>query len=316
MFVAECRVCRIFGGRRSAPSQYGRRHFHSGDAWRCALAVPFLWSEGTRQVQLQRPDGIVFGEWAILLGVYIAVASLIFRSATGAVLVGRALPLIIIGMTALCAVLLPFFRRGEERRIVDRISAAGECVQGEYVAATPECKYPERWRMYDAQSAELEVLEFLKAIVVAEKPDLILETGTFIGHSAIKMAEGLQANGFGKIVTVEYDPVVYAKAKQNIDASGLSKWIECRNCSSLETDIDGEIDMLYSDSDINIREQEIRRFLPRLKTRGLVLVHDANSSVGVVRDAVLRLEQEGLLSVVLMSTPRGLVVAQKREGRK
>jgi len=170
--------------------------------------------------------------------------------------------------------------------------------------------------MYDAQSAELEVLEFLKAIVVAEKPDLILETGTFIGHSAIKMAEGLQANGFGKIVTVEYDPVVYAKAKQNIDASGLSKWIECRNCSSLETDIDGEIDMLYSDSDINIREQEIRRFLPRLKTRGLVLVHDANSSVGVVRDAVLRLEQEGLLSVVLMSTPRGLVVAQKREGRK
>jgi DNA-binding GntR family transcriptional regulator len=36
----------------------------------------------------------------------------------------------------------------------------------------------------------------------------------------------------------------------------------------------------------------------------------------VVREAALRLEQEGLISVVLSSTPRGLVIAQKRAGRK
>ena len=35
----------------------------------------------------------------------------------------------------------------------------------------------------------------------------------------------------------------------------------------------------------------------------------------VVREAALRLEAEGLLSVILLPTPRGLVVAQKREGR-
>jgi len=35
-----------------------------------------------------------------------------------------------------------------------------------------------------------------------------------------------------------------------------------------------------------------------------------------VREAALRMEGEGLLSVVMLPTPRGLVVAQKREGRK
>jgi hypothetical protein len=36
----------------------------------------------------------------------------------------------------------------------------------------------------------------------------------------------------------------------------------------------------------------------------------------IVREAALKLERDGLISVVLMPTPRGLVVAQKREGRK
>jgi hypothetical protein len=35
-----------------------------------------------------------------------------------------------------------------------------------------------------------------------------------------------------------------------------------------------------------------------------------------VREAALRMEAEGLISLVLLPTPRGLVVAQKREGRK
>jgi hypothetical protein len=50
--------------------------------------------------------------------------------------------------------------------------------------------------------------------------------------------------------------------------------------------------------------------------RGLILIHDASSQYKVVREFALRMEQEGLISSVLLSTPRGLVIAQKREGRK
>ena len=99
-------------------------------------------------------------------------------------------------------------------------------------------------------------------------------------------------------------------------ASGLGEWIEYRNESGLETKIEGTIDMFFSDSYLPFRESELRRFVPQIDPRGLILVHDASSEFRVVREAVLRLEQEGLISTVLLSTPRGVAVAQKRQGRK
>jgi predicted O-methyltransferase YrrM len=84
----------------------------------------------------------------------------------------------------------------------------------------------------------------------------------------------------------------------------------------LETNIEGTIDLLYSDSHLANREAEIRRLLPSLDPRGVLVIHDASSHFKIVRDAALRLEQEGLISAVLLSTPRGVVIAQRREGRK
>lgn len=186
----------------------------------------------------------------------------------------------------------------------------------EYHRPTPECPHPERWSMYDSMTAEAEVLEFLRTLVTTVKPELVVETGAFLGVSTLWIAEGLKSNGFGKIISCELDPIVFAKAKEKIDNSGLRKWIELRNESSLEMKIDGRIDILFSDSDMPIREPEVKRFLPQINPQGLILMHDASSHLKVVREAALKMEAEGLLSVLLLPTPRGLVLAQKREGRK
>ena len=186
----------------------------------------------------------------------------------------------------------------------------------EYHRATPECPHPERWHMFDSMTAEAEVLEFLRTLVTTIKPSVIVETGSFLGVSTVWMAEGLRENGFGRIVSCEFDPVVFAKAQEKIAASGLAQWIDLRNGSSLEIEVPGAIDLLFSDSDLDIREQEVRRFLPQISPNGLILMHDASSHQRKVREAALRLESEGLISVVLLPTPRGLVIAQKREGRK
>ena len=170
--------------------------------------------------------------------------------------------------------------------------------------------------MYDSMSAEAEVLDFLKALVTTTKPELVVETGTFSGLSTLHIAEGLKANGFGRVVTCEYDPKVFASAQKRFASSGLGEWIEARNESSLETELDGEIDLLFCDSDAPLREQEVRRFLPQVSPHGLIVMHDASSAMKTVREAALRLESEGLLSVLLLPTPRGLVLAQKREGRR
>jgi predicted O-methyltransferase YrrM len=209
-----------------------------------------------------------------------------------------------------------FKKDKQEHRILRQIERSGDRLQPEYHRPTPECPHPDRWSMFDSMTAEAEVLEFLRTLVTTIKPELVVETGTFSGISTLWIAEGLKANGRGRIVTCEFDPQVYDNAKARIQASGLADWIDLRNQSSLEMKIDGVIDLFFSDSDMPIREQEIRRFLPQINPFGLVLMHDASSHLKIVRDAALQLEQEGLLSVVLLPTPRGLVVAQKRAGRK
>jgi predicted O-methyltransferase YrrM len=169
--------------------------------------------------------------------------------------------------------------------------------------------------MFDSMTAEAEVLEFLRTLITTVKPALVVETGSFLGVSTLWIAEGLRSNGFGRIVSCEFDPLVFAKAKEKIAASGLSEWIELRNESSLEMQVEGTIDLLFSDSDLPIREAEVKRFLPQICSTGLILMHDASSHLKTVRDAAFKMESEGLLSCIFLPTPRGLVVAQKRSGR-
>lgn len=203
----------------------------------------------------------------------------------------------------------------QEHKVIRQLEQRGDRLQPEYHRATPECPHPERWHMFDGMTAEVEVLEFLRAVVTTVKPRLVVETGTFLGVSTLWIAEALKQNRFGKVITCEFDPLVFAKGKEKIDASGLGGWIECHNQSSLELKVKGTIDLLFSDSDMPVREQEVRRFLPQMTPHGLILMHDASSHLKIVREAALKLEREGLISVVLLPTPRGLVVAQKRQGR-
>lgn len=204
----------------------------------------------------------------------------------------------------------------QEHKIMLQAERAQGALLPEYHRATPECPNPSRWHMYDSMTAEAEVLEFLRTLVTTIKPNLIVETGSFLGVSTVWMAEGLRENGEGRIVSCELDPVVFAKAQERIVASGLGEWIDLQNVSSFDLKVTGQIDLFFSDSDLDVRENEVRQYLPMISPNGLILMHDASSHSGTVRDAALRLEKEGLISVVLLPTPRGLAIAQKREGRK
>jgi len=129
--------------------------------------------------------------------------------------------------------------------------------------------------MFDTMTAEVEVLDFLKCLMTTVKPNLVVETGTFLAVSTIYMAEGLKQNGSGKIITCEPDKEVFAKAKEKIEASGLKKFIDFRCESSLETRVAGTIDVLFCDSLPELREPEVRHFLPLINPNGLILMRVA-----------------------------------------
>jgi prolipoprotein diacylglyceryl transferase len=279
----------------------------------------FLWHMGSKALRGPKAKGEIFCNYLLLTGVarflieFLRINPRSFFGLSNAQ--AASLVSILLGAVLLWRLKNRFRALKKEHRIVDHIAASGDVLQPEYHKPTPECPHPERWHMYDSMSAEVEVLDFLKAIVTTLKPELVVETGTFSGLSTLRIAEGLQANGVGRVITCEYDPKVFAAAEKRFAASKLKPWIEARNESSLEMKIDGRIDLLFCDSDAPIREQEVRHFLPQVNPNGLILMHDASSAMKTVREAALRLEGEGLLSVLLLSTPRGLVMAQKRAGR-
>jgi predicted O-methyltransferase YrrM len=202
----------------------------------------------------------------------------------------------------------------QEHKVMLQHERAAGALLPEYHRPTPECPHPERWSMIDSMTAEVEVLEFLATLVTTLKPTLVVETGSFLGVSTEWIARGLERNGIpnSRVVSCEYDPVVFAKAKQRIDGSPLRPFIELRNESSLDMRVEGTIDLLFSDSDLPIREAEVKRFLPQMNPHGLILMHDASSHLREVREAALRMQAEGLFSVLLLPTPRGLVLAQPR----
>jgi predicted O-methyltransferase YrrM len=279
----------------------------------------FLWRMGTKAVLGPRPSGEIFASYFLLSGVA-SLFSLSFRGAPASISGPwhgwiTSLTFFLYGAFLLWGILANYHKIAREHRILQHVAERGDVMQQEYSRATPECPHPERWKMYDAMAAEVEVLDFLKTLVTTIKPELVVETGTFLGSSTLRIAEGLKENGFGRVITCESDPKVFEEAKKRFLASGLSEWIELRNESSLEMKVEGRIDLLYCDSDLPLREQEVRRFLPQVNPHGLILMHDASSALKTVREGALSLEREGLLSVVFFPTPRGLVVAQKREGR-
>src|ERR1039457_4890066 len=144
----------------------------------------------------------------------------------------------------------------QEHKVMLQHERAAGALLPEYHRATPECPEPQRWSMIDSMTAEVEVLEFIATLVTTIKPRLVVETGSFLGVSTEWIARGLERNGplpdgtDARVISCEYDAVVFEKAKARIDGTPMSRWIELRNESSLEMKVDGVIDFLFSDSDM------------------------------------------------------------------
>ncbi len=294
--------------------------FRSEDALGLVVVVAFAaigafsLSEFSRAKVLQRPAGLITGEIMVMLGAVCAAISYSSADQGRSFVIG--LGTVLAGGVLVAVRVRQFLGEREEHRILIQQAEKGDQLQPEYTGPSAECPNPSRWSMYDSMTAEVEVLDLIKSIVRALKPELVVETGTFTGISSLSIAEGLRENGFGRLITCEYDPKVQERAADRFRKSALRAYIDSRCCSSLDLQVDQPIDLLFCDSELTIREAEVRHFIPRVNPYGLILMHDAGSHFKVVREAAYRMESEGLISVITVSTPRGLVIAQKREGRR
>ena len=77
----------------------------------------------------------------------------------------------------------------------------------------------------------------------------ILELGTATGYSAIHLARGCQPNG--RVVSLEWDEAMAARARANFARAGLSRQIEVRVGEALKlmAELSGPFDFIFMDID-------------------------------------------------------------------
>lgn len=74
----------------------------------------------------------------------------------------------------------------------------------------------ELFPMIIGRGVEPEVGDMLYALIRMTKPQIAIETGTYVADSSVRLAEGVQANGFGHFHTCDTDPKDEAKQRLSV----------------------------------------------------------------------------------------------------
>ena len=127
---------------------------------------------------------------------------------------------------------------------------------------------------------------FLETLVFATGARRVLEIGTFSGYSALAMAAGLPTDG--TIVTCEVSERHAEVARRFFAESPYAGRIDLRLGPALDTigTLDGPFDLVFIDADKVNYANYLEAVLPKLATRGLIVVDNTLWSGRVLEDAV------------------------------
>lgn len=136
-------------------------------------------------------------------------------------------------------------------------------------------------------------IEYLCRIIKENNIKSILEIGTAIGYSAIKMAF---VNSDIKITTIERDKERYELAISNIKKFLLDDRIKVIHSDALDVEIDGYFDLIFIDASKGHSIDFFEKFKKNLAPDGMI-VTDNLSFHGLVEDESLAItkNQKGLV---------------------
>ena len=112
------------------------------------------------------------------------------------------------------------------------------------------------------------LLSFLSKTV---NPKLILEIGTYMGYSALCLAEGLQEGG--RVLTIDVDPETNQIASKYWEKASVASKIDARLGNALEIipTIEEEIDLVFIDADKENYSAYFDLVLPKMRGGGLIV---------------------------------------------
>lgn len=171
------------------------------------------------------------------------------------------------------------------RDVIGELREAAMHKESEYTQSA------EGYQAFDEMAVELEVAEFLYALVRIQKPRTVVESGSGKGYSTLAIAGAIERNQKGYLWSYEPDDDFREVAQNRVadipHVSVLSGY-------SKDHDTD-EVDMVFLDSGPKVRLQEIAYWLYRPCS---LVIHDAYRYVET-------LEKMG---GIMFHNPRGLWV--------
>jgi predicted O-methyltransferase YrrM len=165
---------------------------------------------------------------------------------------------------------------------IDWVGTIGKKIRLESICH-PHCEEEKAYlyHTFDGGGTELEVLKFLRSVIILFKPSLILETGAWFADGTVALGTALKENGFGKLITLEIDAQMAEMARMKIHQCGLDGYAEIINRPSLEyiESLDSaqyKFDFAFFDSRPAIRPVEFQRLYNKGALTDLVAFHDTS----------------------------------------
>jgi predicted O-methyltransferase YrrM len=173
--------------------------------------------------------------------------------------------------------------------------------ESEWTAPSDDCPNPELWQAPDRAATEVEVSQFLGALCTVLRPRHVLETGAYRGHSSQAMGRALV--GVGHLDTLEVNPAFAAEARARVE--GLP--VIVHEVSSLDFAPAEPLDLIFLDSEYDLRPLELARFKRFASRRCIWAVHDSRHDG--LKAALEELHKSDVVTRALqLPTPRGLAL--------
>jgi predicted O-methyltransferase YrrM len=190
-------------------------------------------------------------------------------------------------------------------------------IKPEVARPSAECPNPSEWTCYDGMATEVEVLEFLGALIRMLRPTVIIETGTYKGYGTAHLCEAALESGSMVVHSAETDRECHLQAKAMLSPA-YEEVLTLHRCDGeamiLFVGNQWKIDFAFLDSAIDTRVAELRALLPRLSARGVIAVHDTSTTHAEhkgPRYQLFELAKEHGLQIFQFDTPRGLTLLRK-----
>jgi caffeoyl-CoA O-methyltransferase len=156
----------------------------------------------------------------------------------------------------------------------------------------------------------------LRILVESSNAQRGVEIGSATGYGAIVMGIGFERNG-GKLTTVDIDPDMVAKSRENLAAVQLEETVDVVEGDALEVlpEIEGEIDFVYIDALKKDYMKYFKALEDNLVPGAVVVADNVIRSAGAMQDFLEYIaESDDYLSVTIRASDMkndGMLVIHK-----